>query len=96
MFDDFRNLVSRKEYPEYYRLIKEPVSLNTIRKRLLSHKYPGWPDFEKDLHLIVINAETFNEDDSEIVQHARELRVCHSLDMTLHYMSSINCDLEPF
>lgn len=75
MFEDFRNLVSRKEYPEYYRVIKEPMSLNTIRKRLLAHKYPGWPDFERDLGLIVTNAETFNEEDSIIVRLARELKV---------------------
>lgn len=75
LFEDFRNLVNRKQYPEYYKVIKEPMSLNTIRKRLLAHKYPGWPEFERDLNLIVTNAESFNEEDSEIVMTARELRV---------------------
>lgn len=75
MFEDFRNLVSRKEYPEYYKVIKEPMSLNTIRKRLLAHKYPSWLEFERDLGLIVTNAETFNEEDSIIVQLARVLKV---------------------
>lgn len=75
MFDDFRNLVSRKEYPEYYKVIKEPMSLNTVRKRILAHRYLAWPEFEKDLELIVTNAGTFNEEDSIIVQLARELQV---------------------
>lgn len=76
MFEDFRNLVSRKEYPDYYKIIKEPMSLNTVRKRILAHKYQSWPEFEKDLELIVENAATFNEEDSFIVQLARELQVC--------------------
>ncbi|KAF8469665.1 hypothetical protein BDZ91DRAFT_62333 [Kalaharituber pfeilii] len=74
MFEDFRNLVSRKEYPEYYKVIKEPMSLNTVRKRILAHKYPGWLEFERDLHLIVTNAEEFNEEESDIVKLAHELR----------------------
>ncbi|KAF8456270.1 Bromodomain-containing protein, partial [Terfezia claveryi] len=75
MFDDFRNLVSRKDYPEYYKVIKEPMSLNTIRKRILAHRYTGWSEFEKDMELIVQNARTFNEEDSFIVQVALELQV---------------------
>jgi len=76
MFDDFRNLVSRKDYPEYYKIIKEPMSLNTVRKRILAHRYTGWLEFERDMELIIQNAQTFNEDDSFIVQVALELQVC--------------------
>ena len=54
------------------------MSLNTIRKRLLAHKYPGWPELERDLYLIVANAEEFNEDGSDIVLLARDLKVCYS------------------
>lgn len=75
MFDDFRNLVSRKDYPEYYKIIKEPMSLNTIRKRILAHRYTGWSEFERDMELIIQNARTFNEEDSFIVQVALELQV---------------------
>ena len=75
MFDDFRNLVSRKDYPEYYKIIKEPMSLNTVRKRILARRYTGWSEFEKDMELIIQNAKTFNEEDSYIVQVALELKV---------------------
>ncbi|RPB27176.1 Bromodomain-domain-containing protein, partial [Terfezia boudieri ATCC MYA-4762] len=75
MFDDFRNLVSRKDYPEYYKIIKEPMSLNTIRKRILAHRYTGWSEFERDMELIIQNARTFNEEESFIVRAALELQV---------------------
>ncbi|KAF8424600.1 hypothetical protein EV426DRAFT_83672 [Tirmania nivea] len=74
IFDDFRNLVSRKDYPEYYKIIKEPMSLNTVRKRILAHRYTSWSEFERDMELIVQNAKTFNEEDSFIVQVALELQ----------------------
>ena len=85
MFEDFRNLVSRKDYPEYYTVIKEAMSLNTIRKRILAHKYTGWPDFEKDLNLVVTNAEEFNEEGSGIVMLARQLKVWHFPDFCRDY-----------
>jgi len=95
MFDDFRNLVSRKEYPEYYKIIKEPMSLNTIRKRILAHRYTGWSEFERDMELIIQNARTFNEEDSFIVQVALKLQVSSPCSTLLSCMPTKHtCILE--
>lgn len=80
MYEDFRNLVKRKEYPEYYRIIKTPMSLNTVRTRVLKGKYPTWDEMKRELDIIITNAQTFNEEGSEIYDLANELRVSESCD----------------
>jgi hypothetical protein len=46
------------DYPE---IIKEPMDLSEVEKRLLKNKYQNRLDFAKDIKLIWKNAMTYNK-----------------------------------
>ncbi|XP_062828030.1 probable global transcription activator SNF2L2 isoform X4 [Anolis carolinensis] len=64
----FIQLPSRKEYPEYYELIRKPVDFKKIKERIRNHKYRSVGDLEKDVMLLCHNAQTFNLEGSQIYE----------------------------
>ncbi|XP_048358878.1 probable global transcription activator SNF2L2 isoform X2 [Sphaerodactylus townsendi] len=64
----FIQLPSRKEYPEYYELIRKPVDFKKIKERIRNHKYRSVSDLEKDVNLLCHNAQTFNLEGSQIYE----------------------------
>jgi ATP-dependent helicase STH1/SNF2 len=69
----FFDLPSKKEYPEYYRVIKKPIAINTIRSRIEKDKYKTLGQFRDDVLLMFQNARIFNEDDSEVFKDSQVL-----------------------
>ncbi|PRP77583.1 SNF2-related domain-containing protein [Planoprotostelium fungivorum] len=65
-------LPSREEYPQYFDIIKEPISLNMIRRK----PWPTAEAFRDALHLMFKNARTFNNARSEVFKDAVELEKC--------------------
>jgi chromatin structure-remodeling complex subunit RSC4 len=65
----------RKSYPDYYELIKHPIALEDIKKKLESRAYPDLDSVRADLELCFNNAKTYNRKDSEIYADAKELLV---------------------
>lgn len=59
--------------PQYFKVIKKPMDLGTMSQRLQQGEYKVVKDMEKDVRLIVTNAETFNGHDHEVSKQAREL-----------------------
>ena len=55
-----------QKYAEYYEVIKDPLDLRTVAKRIQSCVYGSLDEMTKDLLLIVQNARTFNEPGSQI------------------------------
>ncbi|KAM7540208.1 hypothetical protein Aperf_G00000039834 [Anoplocephala perfoliata] len=73
----FRKPVCCKTVPIYRKIIKRPMDLSTILKRLVlerSHHYSSVSEWRKDVRQIFINCRIFNEDDSEIGKAGHELR----------------------
>ncbi|AET38179.1 uncharacterized protein Ecym_2451 [Eremothecium cymbalariae DBVPG len=64
----FYTLPLRKDYPDYYRIIKKPLSLATVKKKLNHYKEPQ--EFVNDLVRITWNARTYNTKESEIYHYA--------------------------
>ncbi|KAL7061828.1 hypothetical protein AAHC03_0761 [Spirometra sp. Aus1] len=64
----FRRPVSSKDVPLYRKVIKRPIDLSTILKRLSDEKARTYSLHEWlcDVRLIFQNCEVFNEDDSDI------------------------------
>ncbi|XP_072282234.1 E3 ubiquitin-protein ligase TRIM33 isoform X2 [Pyxicephalus adspersus] len=57
--------------PNYYKIIKRPMDLSTVKKKLQkkhSQHYQTPEDFVADVRLIFKNCERFNENDSEVAQ----------------------------
>ncbi|KAI1320222.1 hypothetical protein EDD11_001827 [Mortierella claussenii] len=71
--DIFLALPSKDEYPEYYEVIKSPMSLQLVLSRIKSGHYKTVDDFDREFQLIFENALIFNEDGSRINKDARVL-----------------------
>lgn len=87
----FINLPSKKLHGEYFRVIKQPISLNLIKKRIALGEYPTWAEFESAVQLIRTNAEEYNDERSSIVEDVRKLYVCTQF----HIRASIEANAFP-
>lgn len=70
----FMDVVNRKDYPDYYQVIKKPISFNMILKRIKRKEYPSPKEFMDDVELVFTNAVTYNEDHSQIWEDAKILQ----------------------
>lgn len=71
--EPFMHLPSRRQYPDYYVVIRRPITLSEVRTKLKQKEYPTWTDLKQDLELICTNAKRFNMRDSDIWLKARDL-----------------------
>jgi len=69
----FREPVDPAEVPDYLTVIKEPMDLSTMDKRVRADYYRTKDMFFADVRLIVENCKTYNEPDSTYVQCAKKL-----------------------
>ena len=74
MADIFEELPSKEDYPDYYELITEPISLKEIEERVDQSHYKNIAEFRKDLRKMFDNAKTFNEEGSMVYEDAVELQ----------------------
>ena len=91
MFTPFVNLPSRS-LVDYYRVIKNTVSLKSLKKLVLGIKgrdkptgatfLKSWAALEEAISHIWKNARTFNEDGSDISELAGELEVSSPLSLS--------------
>ncbi|KAM3160773.1 Nuclear protein STH1/NPS1 [Lachancea thermotolerans] len=70
----FEILPSKKLYPDYYKLISNPVALDTITKKCKKGLYGSLEDVRQDLETMFGNAQFYNEEGSWIFNDAEELR----------------------
>lgn len=71
--DIFAVKPSKKLYPDYYVLIKHPIALDVIKKRIMSKVYSTPRELLEDLHLMFSNARIYNEERSVVYQDASAL-----------------------
>ncbi|KAF4623491.1 hypothetical protein D9613_001581 [Agrocybe pediades] len=69
----FREPPDRRDYPDYYQLIKQPIALSTIRKRANSNFYKTVLAFRDDFRLMFNNARTYNQEGSWVYVDAEEM-----------------------
>ena len=53
----FRLLPSQKRYPEYYKVIDNPMDLKTIATKITENKYANLTELEDDISLMCKNAQ---------------------------------------
>ncbi|XP_048874224.1 protein polybromo-1 isoform X3 [Brienomyrus brachyistius] len=72
--EPFLQLPSRKEYPDYYQQIKQPVSLQQIRDKMRNNEYESIEQIEADLILMFENAKRYNMPNSAIYKRVLKLQ----------------------
>lgn len=71
----FMELPDKREYRDYYAIIKRPISLEMIRKRIDGNFYTSLQGFKEDFRTIWENARTYNEEGSIVFEDANVLEV---------------------
>ncbi|KAI7962123.1 hypothetical protein MJO28_000217 [Puccinia striiformis f. sp. tritici] len=71
----FRDPVKESEAPGYTSIIKRPMDLRTLAKKLRDGKVITTEEYRRDLMLMLANAVMFNHEESEVTKHAKELMV---------------------
>ena len=57
---------SRRDYPDYYKLISDPIDMRMIDKKVRSDKYVSVEEMLEDFRLMFNNARQYNEPGSEV------------------------------
>ena len=71
----FVALPPKKDFPDYYTIIKDPVSMKMIEKKIKKEEYSSLNDLKKDIQRLCTNAKTYNEDGSMIYIDAVAIEV---------------------
>ncbi|CAH0404305.1 unnamed protein product [Chilo suppressalis] len=66
--------VNTKQFPQYKKVIKCPMDLSTIKRKLQEGSYKCKEEFASDVRLIFSNCEVFNEDDSPVGRAGHHMR----------------------
>ncbi|XP_062853504.1 polybromo 1, like [Trichomycterus rosablanca] len=72
--EPFLQLPSRREHPNYYQQIKQPISLQQIRDKMQNGEYEGIEQIEADLTLMIDNTKRYNMSNSTIYKRAQKLQ----------------------
>jgi len=62
----FLEPVGKRKFPEYFKLVKQPMDFHTMRTKLREGRYANKAAFAQDARLVFSNCAFYNEDDSEI------------------------------
>ena len=63
----------KMELPDYFDVVKEPMDLTIIRKRLDGNMYREISTFEVDVELVFTNAMLYNEEGTDVYEVAKEM-----------------------
>ncbi len=69
----FERLPDKAELPDYYTAVRNPIALDTIKKKHKRKKYQSVDQALQDLNLMFENAKQYNEEGSEVYEDAVEL-----------------------
>ena len=72
---NFLRLPSKRQYPDYYQLIKRPVALDEIKGRLDVNAYTTLDEVHADFETCFRNAKRYNIRESQIWSDAKALQV---------------------
>jgi len=69
----FKELPNKRDYPDYYQLIIQPISISQIKKRVKEGYYKTVQQYRDDWRLMFRNARTYNQEDSWVYVDADEM-----------------------
>ncbi|KAJ4303148.1 transcriptional regulator [Kalmusia sp. IMI 367209] len=64
IIDPFIELPDKWDYPDYYQLIKNPICMQQIKKKINKKEYQSLRHFRQDIGLLCSNCRIYNEDTS--------------------------------
>ena len=82
LIDPFLKPVPKAAYPDYYIIIKEPICIEQIEKKINKKEYQSLKEYVSDIRLLCNNARTYNDDGSLLYQDANEIEVSQPVPFT--------------
>ncbi|TAQ87495.1 hypothetical protein B7494_g4197 [Chlorociboria aeruginascens] len=79
---NFLTLPSKRQLPDYYKVTRMPIAIDTIEARLQRQEFPTLTTLESYFKRMISNAKEYNEKGSEIYEDAERLRKALSNFMT--------------
>ncbi|KAF2219730.1 SNF2-family ATP dependent chromatin remodeling factor snf21 [Elsinoe ampelina] len=70
IIDPFIELPPRQAYPDYYQLIKNPICMDGIGKKINKKQYQSLSQFKSDIVTLCNNCRQYNEDGSVLYRDA--------------------------
>ncbi|KAJ7493369.1 hypothetical protein B0H11DRAFT_2006185 [Mycena galericulata] len=101
--DYFKNPVNRKDVPDYFDIVKNPMSWSNIEHKLDNYKYWDIQSFKDDIELVLDNAVLYNKEGTPFHRTALRIRVAaqpilaelNQLSFSPHLRSSEETDGTP-
>ncbi|PGH12560.1 hypothetical protein AJ79_04181 [Helicocarpus griseus UAMH5409] len=66
----FHRSVNKRNVPDYYDVIKEPMALSVLKQKIKNKSYTDFAEFVRDCALIPHNAQTYNRPKSQAYEDA--------------------------
>lgn len=83
----FLKPVNKKHVKDYYSVIKRPMDLDSISKRVSAHKYHSRYEFLNDINQIFLNCETYNGKESPFTLKAEAMvKACKATLAEVRYL----------
>ncbi|KAF2004396.1 hypothetical protein P154DRAFT_458958 [Amniculicola lignicola CBS 123094] len=70
IIDPFIELPDKYDYPDYYQLIKSPICMNQVKRKINRKEYQSLKQFRQDIGTLCNNCRQYNEDTSLLYQDA--------------------------
>lgn len=81
----FQKAVNAKLVPDYYKIILEPMDLETMSKKLNMYDYKSKEAFTYDFRLIVNNCRRYNQPSTTYYRCADSVETCFNTLMAKHF-----------
>ena len=81
----FIYLPAKREYPDYYEIIKTPISLHMLKRR----HYQSREHFRDEFYQLVKNAHTYNTPNSQVYRDASSLEKIFRKEFTKYFGSEL-------
>ncbi|KAI0987410.1 hypothetical protein GJ496_006617 [Pomphorhynchus laevis] len=69
----FMKPVNKHKYPDYYRIVKTPIDLETIKNRITCRQYKTESQFMTDIKLLHSNSILFNGEENDYTEIAKNI-----------------------
>ncbi|KAG0698199.1 hypothetical protein DFH29DRAFT_942772 [Suillus ampliporus] len=71
----FKHPVSRTEVPDYYDVVKKPMTWDAVDAKLDRHEYWDLEDFKSDVELVLSNAILYNKPGTSFYKTAQRMQI---------------------
>lgn len=77
--------------PNYYTIVKHPMDLTTIRRKLLDKKYADPYEIVEDVWQMFDNAWSFNKKQSKVYRDCKKVSIRNETDDIQKWLKSFMC-----